>query len=493
MILSKNYPLTLETEFPSNLPERILQFGTGVLLRGLCDYFVDKANKVGVFNGKIVVVKSTDTGSTDAFAEQDNLYTIAVRGIENGQIIKENYINSAISRTISAKNQWESVLELASSPSLEIIISNTTEVGIQYVEESIFQSPPSSFPAKLLAVLYKRFQDLPEKGFVIIPTELIVNNGSILKEIVIKLAHFNQLSDEFLSWLQTNNNFCNSLVDRIVPGKPNPQKLQKSWQELGYEDQLLIETEVYRLWAIQGSEELKNVLSFCKVDEGVVIKEDIEIYRELKLRLLNGTHTFLCGLGYLYGYKLVRETMNDEALLTFVEQLMLDELAPAIPYEIDDLVKQQFGNQVLDRFRNPFVDHQLLAITVQYSMKMRMRNIPLLLNYYDKFQMIPPLFACGFAGYLLFMKAVKCENGIYYGERKGEFYEIKCDSVNVFYETWQCGNIEEVVETILSNEKLWGRNLTELNGFADSVKSYLRAMIIAGVKEAIQKGEAIEN
>jgi tagaturonate reductase len=493
MILSKNYPLTLEKDSPSNLPERILQFGTGVLLRGLCDYFVDKANKVGVFNGKIVVVKSTDTGSTDAFAEQDNLYTIAVRGVENGQIIKENYINSAISRTISAKNQWESVMELASSPLLEIIISNTTEVGIQYVEESIFQSPPSSFPAKLLAVLYKRFQDLPEKGFVIIPTELIVNNGNILKEIVIKLAHFNQLSNEFLAWLQTKNNFCNSLVDRIVPGKPNPQKLQKSWQELGYEDQLLIETEVYRLWAIQGSEELKNTLSFCEVDEGVVIKEDIEIYRELKLRLLNGTHTFLCGLGYLYGYKLVRETMNDETLLAFVEQLMLAELAPAIPYEIDDLVKQQFGNQVLDRFRNPFVDHQLLAITVQYSMKMRMRNIPLLLNYYDKFQMVPPLFACGFAGYLLFMKAVKCENGIYYGERKGEFYEIKCDSVNVFYETWQCGNIEEVVETILSNEKLWGRNLTELNGFADSVKSYLRTMIIAGVKEAIQKGEVIEN
>ncbi len=493
MILSKDYLLTSETNLPLNLPERILQFGTGVLLRGLCDYFVDKANKSGIFNGSIVVVKSTDAGSTDAFAEQNNLYTVAVRGIENGQIIKENYINSAINRTISAKNQWQSVLELAINPSLEIIISNTTEVGIQYVGESIFQSPPASFPAKLLAVLYKRFQDLPEKGFVIIPTELIVNNGNVLKEILVKLAQFNQLSDEFLAWLQSKNNFCNSLVDRIVPGKPNAQKLQESWQELGYEDQLLIETEVYRLWAIQGSEELKETLSFCQVDEGVVIKEDIEIYRELKLRLLNGTHTFLCGLGYLYGYKLVRETMNDDALLGFVEQLMLAELAPAIPYEIEDSIKQQFGNQVLDRFRNPFVDHQLLAITVQYSMKMRMRNIPLLLSYYEKFQIIPPLFACGFAGYLLFMKAVKCENGVYYGERKGEFYEIKCDSVNVFYKTWQCGNIEEVVETILSNKNLWGRDLTQLNGFAESVKNYLRTMIITGVKEALPKGEEIEN
>jgi tagaturonate reductase len=462
----------------NSLPEKILQFGTGVLLRGLCDYFVDKANKAGVFNGRIVVVKSTDTGSADAFTEQDSLYTVAVRGLENGQIVKENHINSAISRTLSAKTQWEAILKTAQNSDLEIIISNTTEVGIQYHEESIFASPPASFPAKLLAVMHQRFSHFPAKGFIIIPTELIVNNAIILKSILLKLAHFNQLSPAFLAWFEDQNTFCNSLVDRIVPGKPNAEKLTESWAELGYQDELLIEVEAYRLWAIEGDEAIKNKLSFHQTDTGVVIEPDIEIYRELKLRLLNGTHTLSCGLSFLKGHDLVRQAMNDSEIEAFVAELMLNELAPAIPYQIADEKKQIFGNQVIDRFKNPFIDHQLLAISVQYSAKMKARNMPLLLSYYEKFQAIPANFTRGFAAYLLFMKAVKEENGVFYGERNGELYPIKCDAAAVLAEIWQNKSLEEVVKACLENTDLWGTNLNNLKGFAEAIEVCLEEIMV---------------
>jgi tagaturonate reductase len=472
-------------------PERILQFGTSVLLRGLCDYFVDKANKQGLYDGQIVVVKSTDTGNTDGFDAQNGLYTIAVRGLENGETLKENIVSSAISRVLSAKNQWNEIVEVAKSEALEVVISNTTEIGLQYVEENIFQSPPASFPAKLLAVLYNRFEHLPQKGLVIIPTELIVDNGRILKEIVLKLAHYNKLSPEFIKWIDTKNHFCNSLVDRIVPGKPSTEKLNQLTQELGYEDSLLIETEAYRLWAIEGSKEVKNILSFADADEGMIVEPDIRTYRELKLRLLNGTHTLMCGLGYLHGFNLVREVMADGLMSQFVQLLMLSEIAPAIPYRIDSKKVQRFGYQTLDRFRNPFLDHKLLDITVQYTAKMKMRNVPLLLNFQEEFNTIPHYFCYGFAGYLLFMKAVKYEDGIYYGQRNGEFYPIKCESAGVFYELWKKATVSEVVDAALSNTSLWGTDLSALPKFATHIKSYLSVMLMAGVREALLNREVV--
>ena len=207
-----------------NLPEKVLQFGTGVLLRGLPDYFIDKANRQGVFNGRIVVVKSTSTGSASEFDNQDSLYTLCVKGIENGQKVEENIISSAISRVLSANEHWDEILKCAQNPEMKIVISNTTEVGIQLVKESIDANPPESFPAKLLAFLFERYQAFngsEESGMVIVPTELIVGNGDKLKAILLDLARFNQLNEAFINWLENNNSFCNSLVDRIVPGKPD--------------------------------------------------------------------------------------------------------------------------------------------------------------------------------------------------------------------------------------------------------------------------------
>lgn len=466
------------------LPERVLQFGTGVLLRGLCDYFIDKANKQGVFNGRIVVVKSTDSGGADAFADQDNLYTICVRGIDKGVPTEENIISSAISRVLSAQSQWNAILETAQDSNISVVISNTTEVGLQYVEESIRQSPPASFPAKLTAWLFERFQN-KQAGVVIIPTELIVGNGDILKDIILKIASFNNLPANFIEWLKTENTFCNSLVDRIVPGKPKGEALVELQQKLGYEDELLAVAETYRLWAIQGGEKVKEVLTFAQADEGVKIANNIEQFRELKLRMLNGTHSLMCGMEFLSGFQTVKEALADDVTEKFITNLMMSEIAPAIPYKIDAKVAQRYGRDVLDRFRNPYLDHQWISITLQYTMKMQMRNIPLLLKYYKEFNTVPQYFTRGFAAYLLFMKAVKEENGKYFGEKEGELYPIQCDSAKYFYEVWQNHKANEVVNAVLGNEQLWGTDLRKLKGFEENVTTHLSNMMAIGVREVV--------
>lgn len=454
-------------------PEKILQFGTGVLLRGLCDYFVDKANRNNIFNGRIVVVKSTSKGGTNEFDDQDCLYTHTIRGIKDGKEISENIINSSISRVITPAQDYQTYLDCATNPEMRIVISNTTEVGIQYKEgDHLLEDCPDSFPAKLTAFLYtrwKHFNGSKDAGMVIIPTELILNNGSYLKEIVLKIANEHQLENGFIQWLNTANHFCDSLVDRIVPGKPNEEDLKKLTDQMGYEDQLLIQSEPYALWAIQGNNQVKEILSFSSIDEGVIIQEDIEIHRELKLRLLNGTHTLTCGLAYLLGFRLVKDMMSNAYFSKLVMNLMLSELAPSIPYKVDSKISDRFGRMVLDRFKNPTIDHKLIDITVQYSAKMKMRNIPLLLNYYKIFGSPPELFCMGFAAYLQFMHGVKEENGQIYGESNGEFYPIRCDKAAFFMKEYQ----DFQLERILSYEELWGTDLNQLEGFADKVKKYL--------------------
>ena len=474
------------------LPEKVLQFGTGVLLRGLPDYFIDKANKQNIFNGRIVVVKSTGNNDTGAFEEQDGLYTQCVRGFSNHEIIEEYIINASVSRVLSARSEWSEVLKCASNPDLEVIISNTTEVGIVLVEDDdIKGNPPVSFPGKLLAFLYERFKifngDI-NKGMVIIPTELITGNGSKLQSIVIELSHLNRLDYAFIDWLENANYFCNSLVDRIVPGKL-PALQQKAADEiLGYQDELAIMSEVYRLWAIESSNpKVKNILSFAQADESVVITPDINKYRELKLRLLNGTHTFSCGLAYLGGFETVKEAMQNKIMGQYVRDIMLNEIAPCIISQ-DLLVEEtnEFASNVLDRFRNPFLDHKWINITMQYTHKMKMRNVPLLIKHYQRDFKVPDYMALGFAAYILFMKCEQGENGKYYGEASGEVYEIQDNHAGYYHDVWQSNNLEEIVQKVSGNETLWGADLTLLSGFTFTVEIYLDSLVKKGALETLR-------
>lgn len=468
------------------LPEKILQFGTGVLLRGLCDYFIDKANKKNIFNGRIVVVKSTDKGDTAAFDTQNSLYTHIVKGMEGGKILEEKIINASVSRVLSAKHDWEKILEYASGKEMQIIISNTTEVGIAYVEENIFENIPQSFPGKLLACLYRRYEIFKgdvNAGMIIIPTELITDNGKKLKEILLQLAAYNQLGNLFIVWLQTANHFCNSLVDRIVPGKVIIKE-----NEFGYTDDLAIMSEVYRLWAIETSnEQVRKKLSFAQADSGVIVAPDIYKYRELKLRLLNGTHTLSCGLAVLSGFKTVKEAMNDKNFRNFVTRVMLDEIAPAIAgEEISDEEAKNFGEKVIDRFSNPYIEHQWLSITLQYSSKMMMRDVPVLLKHYNKSNTVPVLMAVGFAAYIVFMKSRKNKKGEFVGNANNTDYIINDNKASLLYEHWKQKNINLIVQQILADKNLWNTNLNDLNNFADAVIKNVTVLMYKGAKTFIK-------
>lgn len=381
------------------LPERVLQFGTGVLLRGLPDYLIDKANKQGLFGGRVVVVKTTSSDASD-FAKQDCLYTLNEKGIDKGVVVNQTTLITALSRLVNASEDWSDILALAERPEMDIIISNTTEAGIQYLAEDIFQNPPKSFPAKLTAYLFHRYKTLGEKAeMVVIPTELLVGNGVILRSMVERHAKRLNLPEGFLDWLEKTCRFCNSLVDRIVPGATPAMERAEREQVLGYTDNLMIDSEPFLLWAIEGDDYVKSKLRFAEADSRVVISPDISRFREQKLRLLNGGHTIAVPLAFLSGLKTVGEMMQDAKMSRFTEGVLLTEILPTLDFEAAD-----FAEAVLNRFRNPFVAHELSRILVECTTKMNARNSETFLRYYQKKGELPPLMTVGFAAYLLSTK-----------------------------------------------------------------------------------------
>ncbi len=455
-------------------PEKVLQFGTGILLRGLPDYFIDKANRLGIFNGSILVVKST-AGPVEDFERHQFQFTTCVRGIHKGRKIEENSVNAALSRVVSAQQQWPVVLAASITPTVQVIISNTTEVGIRFEPESIFQNPPTSFPAKLTAVLYERYKKLGTNSpeLVVIPTELIPDNGKKLREIVLKLSVHNKLETDFVGWLDGKTLFCDSLVDRIVTHPSDAVK-----ESLKDYNSLTIQAEPYKLWAIAGDERVKKVLSFAAADSDIIITQEIDHYRERKLRLLNGTHTVTACFGFLRGWNTVYECMQDKAMTSFVENVMLKEIEPTLPVTAKENA-HQFALDVLDRFRNPYTAHRLLSITMQSTAKMKMRNIPTLLRYVEQFKTLPGLLVQGFAAHLLFMKAVKKEGANYFGSRSGEFYLIQDDQAGYFYEAWkdvqpgQEVSLRNFVMNVCQNTALWDSDLTALPMFVETVTDQL--------------------
>lgn len=455
------------------LPEKVLQFGTGVLLRGLPDYFIDKANQQGIFNGRIVVVKSTDKGGIGEFTDQDSLYTLYIKGIENGSEVQKSKIISSISRVLTATEDWGEVLDVAIKDELELVISNTTEVGIVLdANDDLKAKPPHSFPAKLTALLYRRFLHFRgdgNKGLVILPTELISDNGSKLKEIIIELSRIHNLGEDFIAWINQANHICNTLVDRIVPGKLSKEDQKREEQQLGYVDNLAILVEPFRLWAIESSsDEVKRVLSFASIDKGMVIVPDIGKLKELKLRLLNGSHTFSCGLALLCGFSTVKEAMRNEDFVLYLQHLLQDEIIPAITgEEISVAEANDFAGDVIDRFSNPFLDHSWKSICFNYTSKLQMRTVALIESYTRKRQVAPQYMALGFAAYLLFMKDVEDESSL--------------------SSLWKEFDSNELVDKTLKNQKLWNTDLTKVPGFAEAVKTQLQLLLNYPALEVIRQ------
>ena len=470
--LRKHSPIEVADDSIFNLPEKVLQFGSGVLLRGLPDFFIDKANRQGIFNGRIVVVKTTGQADLKSFEKQDNLYTICTRGIQDGKVIEENVISSSISRVLSAKSQWSLVLDLAKNPNISVIISNTTELGIRLVQDDIYQWPPVSFPGKILAFLYARyvaFGGSPDSGIIIIPTELIPDNGFRLEAIVMELAHRNGLESAFIDWLEKHNDFCNSLVDRIVPGMPGEITKNNIENILGYSDDLMIITENYRLWAIEGDERIREKLSFQQADEGIVIQPDIKIFRELKMSLLNGAHTMGAGLAHLCGFETVSEAMENTSFTAYLTHLMEEEIAQALRLPIEKTVVQHFIQMVLNRFKNPFLEHKWLSISQNYSAKIETRVMPVFFQFLEKQKTIPEYMTFGIAAYILFMKPVKRSGDTYFGKVHDSFYQIQDPVAALFHQKWQSSQLSEAVEAVLGEHTVWGMDMAKVEGLSRQI------------------------
>lgn len=457
-------------------PEKVLQFGTGVLLRGLVDFLIDQANRQGQFCGRVVVVKSTKSGDVEAFGRQDQLYTVAIRGLEQGQLITQDWICSSISRVLVADREWAEVLASAAQPSILLVVSNTTEAGIRFEPESIFLTPPTSFPGKLLACLYHRytvFGGAAEAGWIIIPTELLPDNAQQLRAVVLQLAAYNQLPAPFIQWLEEANTWCNSLVDRIVPGAPNTALATQLHEQWGYHDDLALIAEKYALWAIEGPAAVQKALNFGSAAPELLVVPAIEQFRELKLRLLNGAHTFSCGLAVMLGHRTVAASLQDPVLRQYLTALLLEELAPSL-FFLPQSVTAAFSRQVLDRFANPFLEHQWLSISLHYTAKMRWRNVPSLVRYYQHCHQVPRLMAWGFAAYLRFMQG-QYHDGQWWGQGAGPPYPIQDPAAERLAQYWQEAPPAELVPRVLADVDLWGEDLQALPGFAAAVETALQA------------------
>lgn len=393
-----------------DLPERVLQFGTGVFLRGLTDFFIHNANEKEVFNGKIVVVKSTSQGGVTEFSSQDNLFTHCIRGVYKGALVNDFFVNSSISRVVEAKKDWKILVELAQNENIEVVISNTTEAGLVLdTSDNLGPDAPHSFPAKLLSLLYTRWKHFHgdiSKGWVILPTELVPDNANVLLNMVLKLAKHHALPDDFLEWIVNANEFCNTLVDRIVPGKLNEKEMLELENKTGYKDELLISSEPFALWAIEAKKPTTLAkISFVTVDERVVVAPSIVKYRELKLRLLNGTHTFSCAVALLAGFDTVIQAMENKAFNNFIRGLAMEEIVPCIESEaITKKEALQFANSVLERFSNPFIEHKWNSIAMNFEEKMKMRNQFLMEKYILLNGKPAKKMSLGFAAFALYMK-----------------------------------------------------------------------------------------
>jgi tagaturonate reductase len=447
------YPsLTLPTDRQFDLPDKILQFGTGVLLRGLPDYFVEKANRQGIFNGRIVVVKSTQQGDLSSFEQQDYLYTLCIRGLKNGISVEEDVICSAISSILHVTNHWSDILDAAANPSIQIIISNTTEGGLQYLEEKLSDKPALSFPGKLLQCLYHRFNVLgntPENRVVVLPTELLADNGMVLKEILEKLIRWNELPDLFFQWFHQSVIFTNTLVDRIVPGKLSEKDQLNLKTKYGYADPFAIMCEPYALWAIEGNPELSDLLSFAKVNNEIKIVPDIFQYKELKLRILNGTHSLLCAKAIREGFETVYHAMENVPFKKFAGELIFDEILPSLPKEIKNADKISFAQDVIDRFSNENIAHMWKSIAAQYPMKLKIRILPLIKSHQKKYGLLPA-------------KMVACVQDILYFLLDEVGLQVDETSKKVLTEI-RSRNLsrEEQFGLLLRAEQIWGEDLSE--------------------------------
>lgn len=435
------------------MKETVMQFGEGGFLRGFVDYFFHKLNEQGLYDGKIVVIQPIEQGMVSMLNEQKGEYNLFLRGIENGQVVNEHTHVTSISRGINPYTDFDAYMELAENPDLRVIVSNTTEAGIEYLgTENLEDRPAKSYPAKLTQFLYKRFQ-LGLKGFIILPCELIDHNADTLKECILKYANLWQLPGAFVNWLETENSFCNTLVDRIVTGYPRDE-VEELTKQIGYVDNLIDTAEIFHLWVIEGDHE--DELPFNKAGYNIVWTKDAAPYKKRKVRILNGGHTSMVLGAYLYGLETVGECLKDETVSKFLKTCIFDEIVPTLGNTDTD---KEFGEAVLERFANPFIRHMLLSIALNSVSKFQVRVLPTILEYKEQNGHYPKALTMSMAALIAFYKTDKANDG-------AEIMEFMKNAS---------------VEEILKREDYWHADLTDM---IPMVQNYYDVITKEGMKAA---------
>ena len=487
-----NYEVLKKSGYPGyvlkDAPERVMQFGEGNFLRAFVDYFFDLANEKAGFNGKAVLVQPIAPGLTDLINKQEGLYTLYLRGSEKGEKVDLKRVISSVSRCLNPyAGDWDKVLELARSKDLDIIVSNTTEAGIVHDTESTFdQVPPISFPAKLTRVLYERWQ-AGQKGIVMLSCELIDNNGKELLKCVNQYIEDWKLPEAFRKWVNEENIFCSTLVDRIVPGRiRDPQEVKVLDEANGYEDPLSDVGEVFGVWIIEGPKELEDRLPFKKAGVPVHVVPDVTPYKKRKVRILNGAHTgFVLG-AYLAGFDIVRDCMHDDVIRGFMNKMLYDEVIPTLPLDKKDVT--EFAEAVQDRFNNPFVNHELMSISLNSTSKWRARNMPSFMTYVEEQGKLPACLTMSLAAYIAFYSSDIQElndKGLVCRRPKGNEYTVSDDRwVLEFYNAHKEDTPEELVHAVLTNEQMWGEDLTKVSGLEAATVENLKKIRTEGAKAA---------
>lgn len=468
-------------------PERILQFGEGNFLRAFVDCFVDIMNEKAGFNTKIVLVQPASQKhleTADNINAQEGLYTLYLRGFENGQKVNEKRVISCVSRCLNIFRDYEEVMACADNPDLRFITCNTTEAGITYDPSCKFtETPPKSYPAKLTQFLYRRFQKFGQeegKGFIILACELIDDNGKALRKCVLQHAKDWELGDAFMDWVENENLFCSTLVDRIVTGYPKEEAAALA-EENGYEDSVLDTGEVFASWVIEGPESLKKELPFEEAGLPILVTDNHKPYKQRKVRILNGAHTSMVLGAYLAGQDIVRDCMNDEVISKFMNQTIYDEIIPTLPLPEEEL--KGFAAAVYERFNNPFIDHALMAISLNSTSKWKARVMPSFLGYVEKFGKLPACITASFAFYIAFYRGTTLTDSGLVATRaaKGNEYVISDDrAILEFYLAHKEDSAKELAHAVCSNTDFWGTDLSAIEGFETAVAATLEKIDTEG-------------
>ena len=472
-----------------NVPERVLQFGEGNFLRAFADYWFDMANEKAGWNGKCVLVQPIAQGLTQLINRQEGLYTLYLRGRQNGEKVDAKRVISSVSRCLNPyeKQDYDAMMDVAAGEALEYIVSNTTEAGIVYDPSCRLEDcPPASFPAKLTQVLLHRWR-AGRPGVVVLSCELIDNNGKELLRCVNQYIKQWGLEEGFARWVNGDCTFCSTLVDRIVPGRiRDAAEAARLEDESGYRDALIDVGEVFGVWNIEGPEWLAEKLPFRAAGLNCPVVPDVTPYKKRKVRILNGAHTgFVLG-AYLAGYDIVRDCMQDDVILGFMNRMLHEEVIPTLPLDRQDL--EAFAAAVQDRFNNPFINHELMSITLNSTSKWRARNMPSLLEYAQTAGKLPPCLAMSFAAYIAFYSSdiqALTEQGLVCRRPKGNEYTVSDDRwVLEFYYSRRGVSDETLVHDVMTNEKMWGQDLTLVPGFEQAAAENLRRIRTEGARAA---------